>query len=108
MEQLTYTKKDGSDYVLFTLSGDFNAYTAQSIQNEIFTTIEKSNVVLDLANVNVLDSSAVGLIMAAHNDAEENKKKLYLLSLSNEVDRKLLATGFKELFNIITSVTEVK
>ncbi|MEE1212442.1 MAG: anti-sigma factor antagonist [Treponema sp.] len=108
MEQLTFTKKDGSDYILLTLSGDFNAYTAQNIQSEIYSTIEKTNLVLDLANVNVLDAAAMGIIMAAHNDAEEYSKRLYLMSPSNEVDRQLLATGFKELFNIINSVTEVK
>lgn len=108
MEQLTYTKKEGADYVLFTLSGDFNAYTAPNIQGDIYSSIERTNVVLDLANVNELDASAIGIIMATRNDAEEYKKRLYLMSLSNEVDRKLLATGFKELFNIINSVTEVK
>ena len=76
MEQLTFTKKDGSDYILLTLSGDFNAYTAQNIQSEIYSTIEKTNLVLDLANVNVLDAAAMGIIMAAHNDAEEYSKRL--------------------------------
>jgi anti-anti-sigma factor len=107
MEQLTFTKKDGSDYILFTLSGDFNAYTAQNIQAEIYSTIEKTNVVLDMSNIMVLDAAAMGIIMAAHNDAEEYGTKLYLLSISNEVDRQLLATGFKDEFNIINSVTEV-
>ena len=108
MEQLTVKKKTGSDYQLFVLSGDFNAYTAQNIQSEIYATIEKTNVVIDLANVNVLDAAAMGIVMATHNDAEEYGTKLYLLSPSNEVDRQLLSTGFKDLFNIINSVTGVK
>ena len=62
---------------------------------------------LDLANVVELDASALGVIMAAHNDAEEYHTKLYLMSLSNEADKAILSTGFKELFRIINSVTEV-
>lgn len=107
MEQLTFTQKEGSDYMLFELSGDFNAYTAPNIQNEIYSAIESTNVVLDMANVNALDAAAMGIIMAAHNDADVYGTRLYLLSISNEVDRQILATGFKDLFHIINSVTEV-
>ena len=107
MEQLTVTRKEGADYILFELSGAFNAYTAVNIQTKLYETIEKQNVVLNLANVVELDASALGVIMAAHNDAEEYHTKLYLMSLSNEADKAILSTGFKELFRIINSVTEV-
>lgn len=108
MEQLTVIKKDGLEYVLYELSGVFNAHTAVNIQNKIYDSIKKYNVVLDLSKVVVLDASAMGIIMAAHNDGEKYGKKLYLLSLSNECDKVILSTGFKKLFNIISSVTEVK
>ena len=64
MEQLTVTRKEGADYILFELSGAFNAYTAVNIQTKLYETIEKQNVVLDLANVVELDASALGVIMA--------------------------------------------
>ena len=107
MEQLTVTRKEGADYILFELSGAFYACTAVNIQTKLYETIEKQNVVLDLANVVELDASALGVIMAAHNDAEEYHTKLYLMSLSNEADKAILSTGFKELFRIINSATEV-
>ena len=107
MELLTVTEKEGTDYKLYELSGDFNAYTLVNVAGKIYDSIKKTNVVLDMANVTELDAAAIGVIMAAHNDAEETGKKLYLLSISNEVDRQILATGFKEEFNIISSVTEV-
>lgn len=106
MEQLTITKKEGANYTLYTLSGPLNAYTVANIQQSIYDTIEKRNVVIDFSNVIELDSSGMGLIMAAHNDADEYHTKLYLMSLSNEVDKVILSTGFKDLFHIINSVTE--
>lgn len=106
MEQLTINAKDGANYVLYTLSGAFNAYTAVNIQSKLYNSIERENVVLDLSNVVELDASGLGVIMAAHNDAEEFHTKLYLMSLSNEVDKAILSTGFKDLFRIINSVTE--
>ena len=107
MEQLTITKKEGADYILFELNGAFNAYTAVNIQNKIYSEIQTHNVVLDLTNVIQLDAAAMGVIMAAHNDAEENHTKLYLMKLSNEAEKTISATGFRDLFRIINSVTEV-
>ena len=107
MEQLTVTRKEGADYILFELNGAFNAYTAPNIQNKIYKEIETHNVVLDLNQVIQLDSAAVGVIMASHNDAEENHTKLYLMKLSNEAEKAITATGFRDLFRIINSVTEV-
>ena len=90
----------------YELAGALNAYTAPTVQDKIYKSIAKMNVVLDLSKVEELDAAGMGVIMAAHNDAEEYKTKLYLLSPSNEVDNELLETGFKDLFRIITSITE--
>lgn len=106
MEQLTVNRKEGANYSLFILSGALNAYTVANIQTKLYEAIEHQNVVLDLSLVIELDSSGIGMIMAAHNDAEEFNTKLYLMSLSNEVDKAILQTGFKDLFKIINSVTE--
>ena len=107
MELLTVTEKDGTDYKLYELSGGLNAYTLVNVAAKIYEKIQKMNVVLDMANVTELDAAGIGMIMAAHNDSEESGKKLFLLSISNEVDRQLLSTGFKDEFNLISSVTEV-
>ena len=42
------------------------------------------------------------------NDGAETGHSVYLKSLSNEADKQVSATGFKELLKIINSVTEVK
>ena len=52
--------------------------------------------------------AAMGIIMAAINDGAETGHSVYLKSLSNEADKQVSATGFKELLKIINSVTEVK
>ena len=50
--------------------------------------------------------SGVGFLMAAFNDAEAYGHKLYFLSLSNEAEKALAATGFKNEFHLINSITE--
>jgi len=46
-------------------------------------------------------------LMAAFNDSEEANHKLYFMSMSNESEKAIASTGFKSLFNIVNSVTEV-
>lgn len=108
MEQLTVKEKRGANYVLFEMTGVFNAYTSHVAQNKIYDAIKNNNVVLDLSKIIELDMAAMGIIMAAINDGAETGHSVYLKSLSNEADKQVSATGFKELLKIINSVTEVK
>ena len=103
MEQLTVKEKSGANYVLFEMTGVFHV-----AQNKIYDAIKNNNVVLDLSKIIELDMAAMGIIMAAINDGAETGHSVYLKSLSNEADKQVSATGFKELLKIINSVTEVK
>lgn len=92
--------------MLYTFSGALNAYTVPNVQARLYEMIEKQNVVIDFSSVIEIDSSGLGMIMALHNDADEFHTKLYLMSLSNEVDHAISTTGFKDLFRIINAATE--
>lgn len=107
MEQLTITEKIGANYKLFDLDGAINAYTLSEFQQKIYAAILENNVVLDMSKVVALDSSGMGVIMAAFNDGIETNHKLFLMALSNESEKALAVTGFKDTFLIINSVTEV-
>ena len=107
MEQLTIIEKEGANYKLYDLQGALNAYTLGEFQTKLYEDVLKTNVVLDMSELTELDPAGIGVLMAAFNDAEDNGRKLYFMSLSNEADKAIAATGFKYVFNLITSVTEV-
>lgn len=107
MEQLTITEKSGANYLLLDLDGALNAYTLAEFQQKVYGAIQKNNVVVDLSKVIELDSSGIGVLMAAFNDGEDSGHKLYLMALSNESEKALDETGFIDELNIINSVTEV-
>ena len=107
MEQLTIIEKEGANYKLYDLQGALNAYTLGEFQTKLYEDVLKTNVVLDMSELTELDPAGIGVLMAAYNDAEDNGRKLYFMSLSNEADKAIAATGFKYVFNLITSVTEV-
>ncbi|MCQ2576747.1 MAG: STAS domain-containing protein [Treponema sp.] len=107
MEQLTIIEKEGANYHLYELEGALNAYTVGEFQDKLYDAVQKFTVVLDLSKLIELDGSGIGLLMAAFNDSEDAGKKLYFMSMSNEADKAISATGFKYLFNLINAVTEV-
>lgn len=108
MEQLTVIEKDGANYKQFILEGALNAYTISEFQDNLYMNVCMNNVVLDMSKLIELDPSGLGVLMAAFNDSEEKGHKLYFMSMSNEAERVVTASGFKHLFNMISSVTEVK
>lgn len=108
MEQLSIIEKDGANYHLYELDGALNAYTLGEFQNTLYEAVLHNNIVLDMSNVIELDPTGVGFLMAAFNDSEAAGHSLYFMSLSNEAEKAIAATGFKYLFNLINSVTEVR
>lgn len=108
MEQITITEKDGTNYHLYELEGALNAYTLDEFQEKLYSAVLKQNIVLDLSRLIELDAAGIGLLMAAFNDSVDAGNKLYFLSISNEAEKAISATGFKYVFNLINSVTEVK
>lgn len=107
MEQLNVIKKEGVNYKMYALEGALNAYTLGEFQDTLYSVVLESNVVLEMDKLIELDASGVGLLMAAFNDCEDSGHKLYFLSMSNEVEKVIAATGFKYIFNIVNSVTEI-
>lgn len=107
MERLGIVEKEGANYKLYDLEGALNAYTLGEFQTKLYDDVVNINVVLDMSRLTELDPAGIGVLMAAFNDAEEAGKKLYFMSMSNEVERAISQTGFKYVFNLINSVTEV-
>ncbi len=106
MEQLTIVEKEGANYKLYELKGGLTAYTLGEFENKLYEAVIKKNVVLDMTNLIEMDSSGMGMLMAAFNDSVDAGFKLYFLSMSNESSRALAETGFKSEFFIINSITE--
>ena len=108
MEQLSIVEKDGANYHLYELDGALNAYTIGEFQNVLYEAVKQNNIVLDMSHVVELDPTGMGILMAAFNDSEEAGYSLYFMSVSNEAEKAISNTGFKQVFNLINSVTEVR
>ena len=92
---------------MLEVSGTINSYTFSEFQSKLYTLVTDTNVVVDMSLVTNIDSSGLGVILAAFNDAEESGYRLYIMRPSNEARKAIDSTGFTDTFSLIQSVTEV-
>ncbi|ULQ58854.1 STAS domain-containing protein [Brucepastera parasyntrophica] len=107
MENLTIIEKSGPNYILLEVHGRINSYTSADLEKRMYEAIKETNLVLDLSQVTNISSSGIGIIIAAYNDSEDFKHKLFIMKPSEAVRLALESTGFSELFTVIYSLTEV-
>lgn len=108
MEQLALTEKFGENYVLLELAGPINSYTASEFQTKLYSYIADTNVVVDFSQVTAIDSTGLGIIMAAFNDGEDSGNVLYILNPSDYARHAIDTTGFSDTFRFIRAITEVE
>ncbi|WP_407400417.1 STAS domain-containing protein [Treponema sp.] len=108
MDQLTLREKVGVNYMLLEVSGTMNSNTCVELQQKVSQYIIDSNVVLDMEQVQVIDSTGVGIIIAGHIDGDDNGTRLFVMNPSEATRIALGKTGFMDTFHVIHSVTEVE
>ena len=107
MDVLTITEKRGANYILLELGGVISSYTFVDFKEKAYSYIQETNLVVDLSNVQSIDSSGLGVFMGVFNDGEECGNVFYMMNPSVEALNAINSTGFTDTFNIIHSVTEV-
>lgn len=108
MDQLVMNEKNGENYILLKLTGVINSYTCQEFKEKVYEEVVKTNVVLDMSEVEGMDSTGMGILMASHNDGEDTSHRLYLMNPSQDAREVIEETGFYDTFHVIRSVTEVR
>lgn len=107
MDILTIAEKRGANYILLELGGVITSYSFSDFKTKAYSYIQETNLVVDLSNIQTIDSSGMGVLMATHNDGEEYGHKFYVMNPSVDAFNAINSTGFTDTFNIIHSATEV-
>ena len=108
MTQLDIIEREEGNRRLLTLSGPVNSYTYTDLQDKLTRALAMSDfVVVDMERVTNLSSAGVGVLMAALDDAEAEKKRLVLLKPSEISRLALESTGFAERFPVAENIRDL-
>jgi len=108
MEQLIITEKANDAYLIMEMKGPINSYTYQDFQDKLYAKIKKNSICLDMQGITSLSSAGLGVLMSAHEDAEESGNKLFILKPSEIVKMSIISTGFYDTFKIVNTTNEIQ
>jgi anti-anti-sigma factor len=80
------------DKTVLRLDNDLVASTASEVKKELKELVDAGHrVAVDLEDVHMVDSTGIGLLMAAHNSLQKKEQSLEVLNASDDI-RKLFQT----------------
>src|SRR3989442_2029982 len=94
--------RDGHERVV-TLSGELDVSTAPGLREslaELIATAPATTVVIDLRELEFIDSTGLGLLVGAQKQARDEGRDLVLGSPRRPVYRALQAAGLVDVFHI--------
>ena len=108
-EHLRIDVRDGPDRVVLGLHGELDLLGAPLLQAEIerVEANAQATVVLDLQDLQFVDSAGLRVILAAHERSREQGKKLAVTPGTEQVQRLFTIAGVSEHLHIIASPDEL-
>jgi anti-anti-sigma factor len=104
-KELELSHREKYDFQIIDMKGEMTYDDAEKIQNYIESVISDKTVgvVLNLAEVPYVNSSALAVLISTSDNLAGRKLNAYLMNLSESVERLLEVTGVQKFFNIIDS-----
>ncbi|WP_240377438.1 STAS domain-containing protein [Bacillus piscicola] len=93
---------EGKGRKVLYVGGEIDAHTAPQLKDEIIplTEEQETKVIVDLTNVNYIDSTGLGVFIGALKSAKNHNSKLELTGLNDRIKRLFSITGLDEVMNI--------
>jgi anti-sigma B factor antagonist len=99
------TASDGN-VALFALGGCLDLATSPSLRAALLEAADKKKheIIVDLTQLEFLDSTGLGALIGAHKRASENGGSVRLVTHEGQILRLLRITGLLEVFPVYPSV----
>lgn len=99
--------RSADDATVISLGGELDLASSPALEEELERVAQSGSklVVVDLRNLEFMDSTGLSVLVRAHQRAEENGRRLGLVNGSPQVQRLLTLTGVADRLTI-TDVPE--
>jgi len=99
------TEQDGK-VQLFRLSGSLDVATSPTLRAALLDGAEREShaIVVDLSQLEFLDSTGLGALIGAHRRAAERKGSLRVVAPEGQILRLLRITGLLDVLQVYSSV----
>jgi anti-sigma B factor antagonist len=103
-------KNDSGGTLLFKLRGSLDLATAPTVRAALSDATEKgsNNLIVDLTQLEFLDSTGLGVLIGAHRRAAEQGGTFKLIVLDGPIARLLNITGLITVFAVYHSIEDAR
>jgi anti-sigma B factor antagonist len=103
-------KNDSGGTLLFKLRGSLDLATAPTVRAALSDATEKgsNNLIVDLTQLEFLDSTGLGVLIGAHRRAAEHGGTFKLIVSNGPISRLLNITGLIAVFAVYHSVEDAR
>ncbi|WP_448375553.1 STAS domain-containing protein [Fervidobacterium sp.] len=106
---IKFDKKEENGRLVISIHGEIDAYHSGEVKKflkDAITETKLTKVVLDMSEVNYIDSAGLGSLVALYKDARMAEKELVLAALKQTVMRIFEMTRLDRVFKIVQTVEE--
>lgn len=96
--------------LIVNFNGELDHHSAEEMRKEIdkiYFEKRMKNIILDLTSLNFMDSSGIGLIMGRYKNVSDNGGKLYLINVSQRVEKILKMSGILKIVQLHNSLNDI-
>lgn len=108
--ELKVTSRPQGDYVVMSVQGEIDLYTAPRLQSELAKVLasgDEVKLVIDLSGVEFCDSTGVNVLLAAHRRVRDLGGRFQLAAPRSPLTKILQVTGLEAVFEVVESLPEV-
>jgi anti-sigma B factor antagonist len=105
--RLEYQKE--KDYTFVTVHGEIDLYNAKQLKENVSLAADRSesaNLILDIMDVDYIDSTGLGILIGIKRRTTENNGKLVLVLRSERISKLFAITGLSNIFTIAKSADD--
>lgn len=97
-----------NDVYIVELSGDIDHCTSEKIKREIYMNTGKfvRKMIIDLTNVEFMDSSGIGMILGRYKEIKERDGRIALTGIKGNMERIFSMSGLYKIINKYDTIAE--
>jgi anti-sigma B factor antagonist len=94
------------EHVVLSVSGELDAYSAETLRRQLVELDQAGHhtLVVDLASLEFIDSSGLGVLVGAYKRTRPHSGAVCLLSPSDRIAKMLRITGLDRVFPVHTDL----
>ncbi len=100
--QLSLREEQGDNIIKVYLTGEVDIYSSQELKEKLYEIVDskKMDLKIDCKELQYIDSTGLGILVGTLKKSKQNKNKVYISNLKENIKKLFLITGLDKVFEL--------